>query len=100
MAKQRPTLVKLIPIEPMKSEEGQEESSPVEYLYEPGPEELLIDLLPKNIGVQIANAFLQNETSEHAARMVAMAKQLSIEPATPAEAREIIGLKGIDQVNF
>jgi F-type H+-transporting ATPase subunit gamma len=72
MAKQQPTLVKLIPIEPMKSEEGQEESSPVEYLYEPGPEDLLIDLLPKHIGVQIANAFLQNETSEHAARMAAM----------------------------
>ena len=72
MAKQEPTLVKLIPIEPMKSEEVSGESSSVEYLYEPDPEELLIDLLPKHIGVQIANAFLQNETSEHAARMAAM----------------------------
>jgi F-type H+-transporting ATPase subunit gamma len=72
MAKQQPTLVKLIPIEPMKTEEKQGESSPVEYLYEPDPEELLIDLLPKHIGVQIAKAFLQNETSEHAARMAAM----------------------------
>lgn len=72
MARQEPTLVKLIPIAPVKSEEGQGESSSVEYLYEPDPEELLIDLLPKHIGVQIANAFLQNETSEHAARMAAM----------------------------
>ena len=71
-ARQEPTLVKLIPIEPMKSETTQEESSSVEYLYEPDPEELLIDLLPKHISVQIANAFLQNETSEHAARMAAM----------------------------
>jgi F-type H+-transporting ATPase subunit gamma len=72
MARQQPTLVKLIPIEPMKIEEGQGESTPVEYIYEPDPEELLIDLLPKHIDVQIANAFLQNETSEHAARMAAM----------------------------
>ncbi len=43
-----------------------------EYLCEPGAEELLIQLLPKHISVQIYNAFLQNETSEHAARMAAM----------------------------
>jgi len=72
MARQEPTLVKLIPVEPPKSEEGQGESSPAEYLCEPDPEELLIELLPKHIGVQIVNAFLQNETSEHAARMAAM----------------------------
>jgi F-type H+-transporting ATPase subunit gamma len=29
-------------------------------------------LLPKHISVQILNAFLQQETSEHAARMAAM----------------------------
>jgi F-type H+-transporting ATPase subunit gamma len=72
MARQEPTLVKLIPVEPPKSEEGQGESSPAEYLCEPDPEELLIELLPKHIGVQIVKAFLQNETSEHAARMAAM----------------------------
>ena len=72
MARQEPTMVKLIPLEPPKSEEGQGESSPAEYLCEPDPEELLIELLPKHIGVQIVNAFLQNETSEHAARMAAM----------------------------
>ena len=33
---------------------------------------LLIELLPKHISVQIMNAFLQQETSEHAARMAAM----------------------------
>ena len=33
---------------------------------------MLIELLPKHISVQIYNAFLQNETSEHAARMAAM----------------------------
>jgi F-type H+-transporting ATPase subunit gamma len=72
MAKQEPTLVKLIPVEPPKVEEGQETSGALEYLCEPDPEGLLIELLPKHISVQILNSFLQNETSEHAARMAAM----------------------------
>jgi F-type H+-transporting ATPase subunit gamma len=72
MAKQLPTLVKLIPVEPPKVEEGQETSGASEYLCEPDPEGLLIELLPKHISVQILNSFLQNETSEHAARMAAM----------------------------
>ena len=69
---QKPTLVKLIPITPPKSSPEQEESGTQEYLCEPGPEELLGDLMPKHISVQILNAFLQNETSEHAARMASM----------------------------
>ena len=72
MGKQEPTLVKLIPIEPPKSEEEEASSDATEYLCEPSPQELLIELLPKHISVQIYNAFLQNETSEHAARMAAM----------------------------
>ena len=69
MAKQEPTLVKLIPIEPPKEEKA---AARTDYLYEPSAEALLIELLPKHINVQIMNAFLQQETSEHAARMAAM----------------------------
>ncbi len=69
MAKQEPTLVKLIPIEPPMEEEA---AGRTDYLYEPTAEALLIELLPKHINVQIMNAFLQQETSEHAARMAAM----------------------------
>jgi F-type H+-transporting ATPase subunit gamma len=72
MARQEPTLVKLIPIEPPKAEEQKGAADAAEYLCEPDPEKLLIELLPKHISVQIFNAFLQNETSEHAARMAAM----------------------------
>lgn len=43
---------------------------------------------------------MARSSAEQVERVVAMAKPLSIEPASPAEAREIIGLKGIDQVNF
>jgi F-type H+-transporting ATPase subunit gamma len=71
MGKQEPTLVKLIPIEPPQGVEANEESAS-EYLCEPDAEQLLIELLPKHISVQILNAFLQNEVSEHAARMSAM----------------------------
>ena len=71
MAKQEPTLVKLIPIEP-RSKGGRNEAEAAEYLCEPSRGELLIELLPKHISVQIYNAFLQNEISEHAARMAAM----------------------------
>jgi F-type H+-transporting ATPase subunit gamma len=69
-AKQEPTLVKLIPIEPPKQEGA--EGIRVDYLYEPSSEQLLVDLLPKHISVQILNGFLQQQTSEHAARMAAM----------------------------
>jgi F-type H+-transporting ATPase subunit gamma len=70
MAKQEPTVVKLLPIEPPRVEEAEETRA--EYLYEPSADALLIELLPKHISIQILNAFLQQETSEHAARMAAM----------------------------
>ncbi|MBT3257351.1 MAG: ATP synthase F1 subunit gamma [Deltaproteobacteria bacterium] len=72
MGKQVPTLVKLIPVEPPVAEDEEASGADAEYLCEPDPEGLMIELLPKHINVQIYNAFLQNETSEHAARMAAM----------------------------
>jgi len=70
MAKQEPTLVQLIPIVPPQGEKDSEGMA--DYLCEPNAEALLIELLPKHLSVQIFNAFLQNETSENAARMAAM----------------------------
>jgi len=71
VAKQEPTLVRLLPIEPPKTEE-EAQRGVSEYLCEPGAEQLMLELLPKHISVQIFNAFLQNEVSENAARMMAM----------------------------
>ncbi len=71
VAKYEPTLVKLVPVEPPMKDDNEVVS---EYLCEPDPESLMIELLPKHISVQILNAFLQTETSEHAARMAAMDK--------------------------
>ena len=70
MAKLEPTLTKLLPIEPPRQQV--DVGGMAEYLCEPDAEGLLVQLLPKHISVQIYNAFLQNETSEHAARMAAM----------------------------
>lgn len=71
LSKQIPTLVKLIPVEHPKAIKDTGEASN-EYLCEPGIKELLAELLPKHISVQIMNAFFQNEVSEYAARMAAM----------------------------
>ena len=71
MGKQEPTLVKLIPVESFHGEISVEKQA-MEYLCEPGADDLLMELLPKHISVQILNAFLQNEVSEYVARMAAM----------------------------
>ena len=42
------------------------------YEYEPGPGEILSDLVPRNIAVQIFRALLENAASEQGARMSAM----------------------------
>ncbi|HDI78344.1 MAG TPA: ATP synthase F1 subunit gamma [Desulfobacteraceae bacterium] len=71
MLRYEPTLLKLLPISP-PSELKQAQMKGTEYIYEPDSASLMIELLPKYISVQIYNAFLQNEVSEHAARMTAM----------------------------
>ena len=74
MAKQPPVIQKLLPIPPIEKEEEESESKEylAEHICEPSPEELLGDLLPRNVFVQIYRALLETSTSEHAARMSAM----------------------------
>ena len=43
---------------------------------------------------------MARSNAEQTAKIVRMAKELGIEPASPAETRQILGLKGMDQVNF
>jgi F-type H+-transporting ATPase subunit gamma len=59
------------------AEEGAEaaESGPAAlavYEYEPTQEEILTDLLPRNLAVQVYKALLENNASEQGARMTAM----------------------------
>jgi uncharacterized protein (DUF849 family) len=43
---------------------------------------------------------LAKSSAEQVAKIVRIARELGVEPATPAEARSILGLKGLEQVNF
>jgi len=43
---------------------------------------------------------MAKSNAEQVAKMVRMARELGIDPATPDEARQILGLKGIDMVNY
>ena len=52
--------------------DGTASASDVVYDYEPDETEILESLLPRNIGVQVYRALLENEASEQGARMTAM----------------------------
>jgi len=43
---------------------------------------------------------MAKSNAEQVAKIARIAKELGIEPATPDEARKILGLKGIDKVNY
>jgi uncharacterized protein (DUF849 family) len=43
---------------------------------------------------------LAKSNAEQVAKIIRIAKELGIEPATPAEGRKILGLKGLDKVNY
>lgn len=75
MASQPPVVKQLLPIPVIESSDAQEDediSYMAEHIIEPSPDELLNEMLPKNIFIQIYNALLETSTSEHAARMKAM----------------------------
>jgi F-type H+-transporting ATPase subunit gamma len=75
MAKQVPVIKQLLPIPPIEgAHEEIDENAPyqAEHICEPSADELLGDMLPRNICVQIYSALLETSTSEHAARMMAM----------------------------
>lgn len=67
---QIPTVRQIIPAE-FEVEEGEEDAGPP-YEYEPSEEEILADLLPRGVAVQIFTALLENGASEQGARMSAM----------------------------
>lgn len=68
---QTPTQLQLIPAS--FEDDGDDASSDgVSYEYEPSEEEILEDLLPRNIATQIFRGLLENAASEQGARMSAM----------------------------
>jgi F-type H+-transporting ATPase subunit gamma len=79
MVTQIPRVKKLLPLE-FASGEGRVESFADEnhqgptptYLYEPGQAEILDEIVPRFTALQVYQAILESQASEHAARMVAM----------------------------
>ena len=57
---------------PLKTETEEKEKSGDNYEFEPDEDEILTNLLPKNISTQIFKAMLENSASEQGARMSAM----------------------------
>ena len=57
---------------PLKTSENEQNSSEDNYEFEPEEDEILSNLLPKNISTQIFKAMLENSASEQGSRMSAM----------------------------
>ncbi len=76
MAKQAPTIQQLLPIVSVEQVEDTAEEADTgyiaEHICEPSAEELMAEMLPKQVYVQIYKGLLETSTSEHAARMAAM----------------------------
>ncbi len=69
---QIPTEQQIIPASAPSEEEAAEPESGAVYDYEPEASDILDDLIPRNIAVQIFRALLENAASEQGARMSAM----------------------------
>jgi F-type H+-transporting ATPase subunit gamma len=76
------TFTKLLPVTPPASDA--QEVEPREYIYEPDQAELLAELLPKHIEVQIFKTLLETVAGDHGARMTAM-------DSASKNAKEMIG---------
>lgn len=66
-------LRKILPVEiPEEKQEGKESPQQVDYIYEQPPQELLKQLLPRYVELEIYRALLESISAYHAARMTAM----------------------------
>ncbi len=65
---QRPQVLPLLPVVPAELESR----DTVGYIFEPSVAEVLADLLPRYVEMQIYHALLESVASEQSARMVAM----------------------------
>jgi F-type H+-transporting ATPase subunit gamma len=83
VAVQRPVREQLLPIPRAHVEGGGE--APVDYIYEPGPEAILGDLLPRHVRTQVYRALMESLAGEYGARMTAM-------EAATQNAKEMIGV--------
>ena len=71
---QEPTIDQIIPVVPLAAQESPRGGSaaPAAVEYEPDEEDILADLLPRNIAVQIYRALLENQAGFYGSQMTAM----------------------------
>ncbi len=69
---QRVVVERLLPIPRLEGFDAADPASRAEYLYEPGPQQIFDDLLPRHVEVQVYHALLESAAAEQAARMAAM----------------------------
>ena len=67
---QRVVLERLLPLQ--KPGEASQSANEIDYLYEPSPEEILNELLPRHIEFQLYRILLESAAAEQGARMTAM----------------------------
>ena len=67
---QQPIVVQLLPVQQPEQEEGERQR--IDYIYEPGPNEIYQALLPRYVDVLIYQALLETVASQLSAQMVAM----------------------------
>jgi F-type H+-transporting ATPase subunit gamma len=70
--RQQPTIIPMMPIEEEHLIGKDGSVGTVDYIFEPGPEAILNELLPRYMEVQMYEAMLESVASEQSARMVAM----------------------------
>ena len=70
---QRVVVERLLPIPRLEAKDmGDEAGLAVDYLYEPSPEEIFRDLLPRHVQIQVYRALLESNAAFFAAQMTAM----------------------------
>ena len=69
---QIPQAQQIIPAEKIESNDKDKKEEKLSYEFEPDEDEILEDLLPKNISTQVFKALLENAASEQGSRMTAM----------------------------
>jgi F-type H+-transporting ATPase subunit gamma len=69
---QRPDVVQLLPITPPERPAGQDSARRLDYIFEPDPQSILEQLLPRYVEVLIYQAILETAASFFSAQMVAM----------------------------
>ena len=69
---QEPTVDQIIPVPPRAAEEATGPASLAAIEYEPDEEDILNDLLPRNIAVQLYRALLENQAGFYGSQMTAM----------------------------